>query len=152
MDKIKVYLACSFAYSDRSKTNERKSIMDTAQALLESHNFSVYNPSHLKIENAWDYSMWDWGNLVFQRDKQELDDADFVIFISYGKENNAGAVWEVGYAYALGKKIITVSMDVDAPESLMIIHSSWACLDGLDGLYKYDFKTMPRLTIERTES
>lgn len=57
----KVYLASSFAYEDRAKTEQRKQVMSEVSKYLESKHMEVYNPSALKIPNAWDYSMWDWG-------------------------------------------------------------------------------------------
>lgn len=148
----KAYLASSFAYEDRAKTEQRKLVMSEASKYLESKHMAVYNPSTLKIPNAWDYSMWDWGDLVYQADKNEIDSCDLIVFLSYGKENNAGSVWEVGYAAAKGLPVIMVSMNPDSPESLMVIHSAYACVDGLNGLTMYDFDLMPRTRIERTES
>lgn len=149
---MKIYLACSFAYEDRELTQTRKTTMGLFQNHLTDLGHEVYNPSQLKIENAWDYSMYDWGNLVFQADKKAIDDADLIIFISHGKENNAGSVWEVGYAYALGKKIIMISMNENSPESLMVIHSCHACLKGVEEFWNYDFDNMPKKEIDCVES
>lgn len=148
----KIYLASSFAYADKDKTNDRKLTMQLFERHLNMLGFEVYNPSKLKIENAWSYSMYDWGNLVFQEDKKALDECDFVVFISYGKENNSGSVWEVGYSYALNKKIIMVSMNENSPESLMVIHSCHACLKGFKEFLSYDFKSMPITKIDCIES
>ena len=148
----KIYLACSFAYEDKTLTEQRKSVMKTIAEFLSTKGFAVYNPSMLKIENAWDYSYWDWGSKVFEADQKEIDASDFVVFVSYGKENNAGSVWEVGYAYAKSKPVIMLSMDKNSPESLMVMHSAYACLDGLYGLFSYDFDKMPKTKINRIES
>lgn len=151
-NKMKVYLACSFAYEDKTTTEIRKQAMCFVEDYLKDKNFTVYNPCKLKIENAWDYSYWDWGNLVFESDKREIDACDFLVFISYGKENNAGSVWEVGYAFAKNKPIIMISMDAESPESLMVMHSAHACLDGFADLFNYDFDKLPRKQIKRVES
>lgn len=151
----KIYLACSFACEDKTICEKRKFWMQEAENILEEKGFEVYNPSKLKIENAWDYSYWDWGNLVFQEDLKNLDECDMVVYLSYGKANNDGSVWEDAYAYAKGKPVLVVSMNPDSPESLMILHSAWACIDGIykhGGLYDYDFEEMPRTKIERIES
>lgn len=149
----KIYLASSFAYNNKELTQHRKEIMKQASDYLTDHKqVDVYNPSTMKIEHAWDYSMWDWGNLVFQEDKKHLDESDIVVFLSYGKENNAGSVWEVGYAYAQKKPIILVSMKDDEPESLMVIHSAHACLKGLNELFEYNLEEMPRVKIDVIES
>lgn len=134
----KIYLACSFAYADKEKTQERKNIMSDVADFLKSKGHIVYNPSQLKIENAWDYTMYEWGKRVFESDVYTLDGADLVVFLSFGKENNAGSVWEVGYSYCNKTPIIVVSMNPDSPESLMVIQSATACLKGFEGLKNYD--------------
>lgn len=158
---LEIYLACSFAYEDKNLTNERKDTMKEIQDYLESPEFAnkysldkvnVYNPSTLKIKNAWDYSFWDWGNLVFEADRDHVNEADLIVFVSYGKENNAGSVWETGYAYSKNIPVILVSMNPDSPESLMVVHSAHACIDGISGLKQYDFNSMPKTRIERVES
>lgn len=148
----KIYLASSFAYEDKTKTEERKANMKVFADILKEKGFEVYNPSTLKIPNAWDYSYWDWGNLVYEADRKEIDNCDLMVFISYGKENNAGSVFEVGYAVAKNIPVVMVSMNADSPESLMPLHGSHACVDGLEGLKNYDFNLMPRTRIERIES
>lgn len=57
----KVYLASSFAYEDRAKTEQRKQVMSEVSKYLESKHMEVYNPSALKIPNAWDakWTTWD---------------------------------------------------------------------------------------------
>lgn len=142
---MKIYLASSFAYEDKIKTTIRKCMMNLFKEFLEKKGFSVYNPCELKIENAWDYSMYDWGQKVFEADKKEIDSSDCIVFISYGKENNAGSVWEVGYAYAKNIPIILVSIIPDTPESLMCIHSAHACLKGFEGLQNYDFEKFEKV-------
>lgn len=82
--------------------------------------------------------------MVFANDVVALDHCDIVVMLSFGKENNAGAAWEVGYAYAKKKKVIVVSM-TDEIESLMIQHGSYAQLKGLEQLEKYDFDKMPMI-------
>lgn len=149
---MKIYLACSFAYMDKRKTNKRKEILEVVERGLHNKGYEVYNPSKLKIENAWDYSYWDWGQKVFDADVKALDEADLVIMLSFGKENNAGSAWECGYACGTNKKVILVSMNPDEPESLMMLHSAYACVKGLHGLDNYDFDTMPRTKIDVIES
>ena len=158
---FKVYLACSFAYTDKELTNERKDMMNKIEEYLQSKELNskyetvelqVYNPSKLKIENAWDYSYRDWGDLVYQKDKKQLDNSDLVVFVSYGKENNAGSVWEVGYACGKNIPVLLVSMNPNSPESLMTLHSAHACIDGFEGLKEYDFENRPKTKIKRVES
>ena len=133
-----VYVAASFAYEDKEKTNKRKSqIEEIVNRVKEKlgNNFDFFLPQNLKIENAWDISLEEWSNKVYNHDIQALNKSDIILFISYGKENNAGSVWEVGYAVGFNigvstasdyvwdrKKIICIKMN-DQPESLMVTNS-----------------------------
>lgn len=151
---MKIYLACSFAYKDRNKTEARKQVMRLVKQNLADKGFDVYNPSELVIENAWDYTMHEWGRLVFEADHQALDSCDAVVFLSFGKENSSGAVWEIGYAYGKNIPIVMVSMANGDAESLMCIHSARAVLNGLDGFFAYDLNSLaPRYELNNaTES
>ena len=139
---MKIYLACSFAYKDRQKTEERKQVMLIVKYYLMSKGFDVYNPSELTIENAWDYTMHEWGKLVFEADRKELNSCDAVVFLSFGKENSSGAVWEIGYVYGKNIPVVMVSLAMGDAESLMCIHAARAVLKGLNGLYNYDLESL----------
>lgn len=133
-----VYVAASFAYEDKEKTTNRKQQIEEVVNLIKNKlgdNFSFFLPHNLKIENAWDISLEEWSNKVYQHDIRELNKADIVLFISFGKENNAGSVWEVGYAVGFNvgmstatdyvwdrKKVICIKMTDDS-ESLMVTNS-----------------------------
>ena len=135
-----VYVAASFAYEDREKTNKRKSeIEDVVSKINLKTNF--YLPHQLKIENAWDISLEEWSRKVFEEDLRALNESDLVIFISYGKENNSGSVWEVGYAYRKQIPIVMIKM-TDGAESLMLTNSVRAIIQRED-ISTYDFTTLP---------
>lgn len=122
---MKIYVAASFAYEDKTKTEERKLIIEGLVSRMKQHLPGDYFlPHQMKIKNAWDYSLAEWGTKVFEEDIKHLDAADIVLFISFGKENNAGAAWEVGYAAAKGKKIIVIKV-TEGVESLMITNSAY---------------------------
>lgn len=141
----KVYVAASFAYADKDKTNQRKSEIEEVVREIQSktgEEVSWYLPHQLKIENAWDISLEEWSQKVFEHDLQALLEADLVIFISYGKENNAGAVWEVGYATAKGIQTVVVKM-TDEVESLMITQSVHSILTK-EEITNYDWVNLPK--------
>lgn len=138
----KIYLAASFAYMDKEQTRKRCEAIDEAVTTLKLKGFDVYVPHEMKIPNAWDYTMQEWGLMVFSRDVAEIDKSDLVVMLSWGKENNAGAAWEVGYAFAKGKKVVVVAMS-DAPQSLMVLHGSYAQIK-YENLFDYDFDIMPK--------
>ena len=80
----KVYIAASFAYEDRNRTESRKADIErVVSKIKEKLNADFYLPHQLKIENAWDMSLEAWARKVFEHDYDNLDSADLVIFISY---------------------------------------------------------------------
>lgn len=48
---------------------------------------------------------------VFTRCKEGIDESDYVIAILDGADADSGTCWEVGYAYAIGKKVIGIRTD-----------------------------------------
>ena len=144
-----IYIAASFAYADRNKTEERKASIKKIVEQIKTHlQANFYLPQELKIENAWDYSLEEWGHKVYQEDLGHLIFADTVIFISFGKENNAGAVWEVGFIAGLNaasqhsnKNIIMIKMNNEA-ESLMITNSVNTIITK-EEIDKYNWESMP---------
>lgn len=137
-----IYLAVSFAYEDRHKIEEREVLIEQAKNILRHKNLSVYLPLDLQIPSAWDRPFNECESRVFSTDVVALDHCDIIVMLSFGKENNAEAAWEVCYAYAKKKKVIVVSM-TDEIENLMIQHGSYTQLKGLEQLEKYDFDKMP---------
>lgn len=122
---MNIYVAASFAYEDKTKTEERKLIIEGLVSRMKQHLPGDYFlPHQMKIENAWDYSLNEWGSKVFEEDVKHLNAADVVLFISFGKENNAGAAWEVGYAAAKNIKIVVIKV-TEGVESLMITNSAY---------------------------
>jgi nucleoside 2-deoxyribosyltransferase len=77
--------------------------------LLEQHLFDVYLPqdvgdtSHTRCreEHA----------AIFAQHIQALQDADIVVAVIDGADADSGTSWEMGYAYALGKRVIALRTD-----------------------------------------
>lgn len=144
-----IYVAASFAYADRNKTEERKALIKQVVEQIKTNlQANFYLPQELKIENAWDYSLEEWGRKVYQEDLSHLISADTIVFISFGKENNAGAVWEVGFIAGLNaaaesnnKNIIMIKMNNEA-ESLMITNSVNTIITK-EEIDKYNWELMP---------
>ena len=138
----KIYLACSLCESARIANK-------TAKRILEEKGFEVYYPADHFIPNAWDYPNPEWGLMVFQSDIQAIQESDYVVMLSNGRESTAGANWEAGYAFGIGKKVIVVEMPSANIMSLMVANGRYATVKGLDGLKEYDWDTMPK---SRTET
>lgn len=147
---MKIYIAASFAYEDKAKTSQKKDLIEkTVKRIKKFLKGDYYLPHQLKIPNAWDMSLEDWSKAVYLHDIEALHDADLIIFLSFGKENNAGSAWEVGYIVGRNtqvssfdeQKLILVKM-TDEPESLMISNSIDRIIMSNE-IETYDWKTLP---------
>ena len=130
---MKIYLAASFDHR-----NDMFTVVDN----LRERGFDVFSPVEHTIPNAWDYPNNEWGLMVFTNDIEAINSCDIVVMLCYGRNSSAGANWEAGYAFGIGKKVIVVEMS-DDPMSLMVANGRYATVRGLDGLAKYDFSGLP---------
>lgn len=141
---MKIYLAGSFAYDNPQTTAQRKAEIEQVAKILQQKGFDVYTPHQFFVENAWSLSLEEWAQKVFDADVEQLNNCDIVVLLSYGKINNSGCIWECGYCYAKGIKVVVVRM-TNTTESLMVLGGAHAVLNGVDGLETYDFATMPKI-------
>lgn len=133
----KIYLATPLS-------GDKRVDMSKAAVILRDAGFEVYCPVEHKIPNAWDYPNTEWGLMVFQSDIDAINSADLVVMLSYGRMSTAGANWEAGYSFGIGKQVIIVEMTNEVM-SLMVANGRYATIKGLEGLKNYDWKTMPKL-------
>ena len=138
---MKIYLASPF------DTEEKRENALKAKRLLKDKQFDVYLPLEHAIPNAWDYPNAEWGAMVFAQDIAAIEGADIVVALSYGRESTAGTNFEIGYAFAKGKKVILVEM-TDNIMSLMVANGRYATVKGLTGLRLYNFYDLPKLRTE----
>ena len=133
---MKIYLASPLSI-------EKRLDMYEAIEILREKNHDVYAPVEHKIDNAWDYPNPEWGLMVFENDIEAIKESDVVVMLSYGRMSTAGANWEAGYAFGIGKTIILVEM-TDEVMSLMVANGRYATVRGLAGLAKYNWSEMPK--------
>lgn len=144
-----IYIAAAFNDKDNKDTEKKRENCQKLKEILE-HKLDayIYAPWELRFPNAWDYPNSEWGLMVFAADIANLEKADIVVSLNYGRlDPTAGTAWECGYAFAKGKKIIMVEM-ADEPMSLMCANGCYARVKGLDGIKNYDFTTMPKTRTE----
>ena len=133
---MKIYLATTL---DPDKRDE----MYGALEILRNKGHEVYAPIEHKIPNAWDYPNAEWGLMVFESDINAIQWCDVVVMLSHGRHSTAGANWEAGYAFGIGKRVIVVEMTY-SPMSLMVANGRYATVRGLSGLLEYDWEKMPQ--------
>lgn len=140
MNKLKIYLAASFAFPDKELSEQRKEHIKKAATILRDRGFEVFVPHEHKIPGGEEMSNVVWGCAVQQMDKENLKNADWIVMLSFGKlGNNAGVAWEAGYAAGLGKKILLVKMNRDR-ESMMVWFNVTAHVWELPGLQRFNFE------------
>ena len=97
---MKVYLASGFF------TKETREEVEFWAKFLRNVGHEVFVPMEHTIHNAWDLTNEEWGKKVFEMDVKAIDECDILFYIDWGYQGDCGAAWEVGYAYAKGKKAI----------------------------------------------
>lgn len=115
-----IYLASPFFTKEEQKIY--KKVIDY---LRDSCGETVFVPQEHEVENAWNLSNEEWGNLVFGMDLQALMKCDEVIVLNWGMYSDSGTAWECGAAYALGKKVTMVLCSNNANSrdySLMMVN------------------------------
>lgn len=149
---LRIYMAGPCDMTHRGDMTTAKEIVDSRFNTDFDVVAKIYCPWKLHIPHAWDMTCQEWGRSVFAIDVNELNNADFVIALNYGREYmTAGTAWEIGYAFAQNKKILVVDMN-DAPTSLMIANGCYATVKGLDGLKEYDFTKWPMTRSENDQT
>lgn len=114
---MKVYLASPF-FNDEEK-NVYRNVIDI---LRSQKNIDLFVPQEHTIPNAWDLSNRVWAENVFAVDLLALQKADVIVVLNYGMYSDSGTAWECGYAYALGKKVVSVCVGYDKAFSLMMLN------------------------------
>ena len=139
----KIYLASSLNQNNREYTKE-------VVEYLRNKGYEVYSPIEHKLPHDWDYTNNEWGLMVFTSDINAINESDLVIGISEGRNSTAGANWELGYAYGIGKKVIIVEKEDVKLMSLMVANGRYATVKGIEGLKNYDLENLP-VTRTKTE-
>lgn len=133
------YLASPF-FAD----HERKAALDITEH-FRSKGHSVILPLEHKFYNAYAMPNHEWGRSVFQYDIKAIQSCDFVLCLSYGRISSAGTNWEAGYAYGIGKPVLTVEMPGVNLMSLMLSNGSHAVFSSVEELYNYDLSLPQRI-------
>ena len=101
--KEKAYLASPF-FDDCERAIYHK-VIDYLRNLM---GYDLYVPMEHTVEGAWEMSNAIWAERVFEEDVRAIDEAEIVFVINFGMYSDSGPAWECGYAYAKGKKVVTI--------------------------------------------
>jgi nucleoside deoxyribosyltransferase len=106
--------------------NEEVARIDRVKCALEDLGFEVYSTSHRNP--PIDLGSRTQKNRRFRLLCREIEKSDGVFAVLDGKD--AGTIWEMGYAFALGKPVIAFTEK--GPFFSLMIDGSALCIDGLD--------------------
>lgn len=134
---MKVYLASPFFDEVEVKR------METVRDILREKKLDVFVPNehqHKELE----FGSMEWRKATFNSDVSAIDEADIVVAVnSKGNYDDAGTMWEIGYAYATKKPAVLVNLTGDTI-NLMIADSLHALVTSYDELKDYDFEKMEK--------
>ena len=77
--------------------------------LLEAHLFDVYLPQ--EVGDTSHTRCREENGTIFARHLRALEETDIVVAVIDGADADSGTSWEMGYAYALGKKVVALRTD-----------------------------------------
>jgi len=77
--------------------------------LLEAHLFDVYLPQ--EVGDTSHARCREENRAIFAQHLRTLQDIDIVVAVIDGADADSGTSWEMGYAYALGRKIVALRTD-----------------------------------------
>lgn len=104
---MKIYMAGAFF---RPETKVR---IDSYAAGFRRLGYDVFVPQEHTVPNAWEMSQEDWAREVFKMDIAAIQECDILFVVYDGLYSDSGTAWEIGYAYALGKRIeMNINEDV----------------------------------------
>lgn len=118
MKQMKIYLASPFF------NEEERGVYQAVITTLRKKGYDLFVPAEHEISNAWELSNQAWGEAVFGVDVLAINKCDVVIALNWGMYSDSGTAWELGYAFALGKKTINVYVLNNNTYSLMMTNGA----------------------------
>lgn len=115
---MKIYLASPFF------NEEERGVYQAVITTLRKKGYDLFVPAEHEITNAWELSNQAWGEAVFGVDVLAINKCDVVIALNWGMYSDSGTAWELGYAFALGKKTINVYVLNNNTYSLMMTNGA----------------------------
>ena len=103
--ETKIYLAAPL-FSQAERTFNA-----SLHQLLDNRGFGVYLPQEDSEDNS---SKRDelYQQRLFENNRDAIDECDIVIAVlDGGSDVDSGTAWEIGYAYAKGKTLLTLKTD-----------------------------------------
>ena len=99
-NKIKIYLASPFFNA------EELGRMEIITNILRDKGLEVFAPFENQNKHL-EFGSMEWRKATFKSDVDALDECDVMVAINCeGNYDDAGTMWEIGYAYATKKPVV----------------------------------------------
>lgn len=138
MEKIKVYLASPFF------NQEEIDKMEIVLSILRDKGLEVFAPFEHQNKHL-EFGSMEWRKATFKSDVGAIDNCDVMVAINcQGNYDDAGTMWEIGYAYAKGIPVVLFN-NTEKTINLMIADSLHSLIKSYDELKEYDFKELKQI-------
>ena len=133
----KIYLASPFFNSE--ETNK----LEIVKTILRDKGLDVFVPNEHQNPQL-EFGSLEWRAATFKSDVDAIDNCDVMVAINcQGNYDDAGTMWEIGYAFAKGIPVVVVNVTGETI-NLMIADSLHSLLTSYDELQEYDFDKLEK--------
>jgi nucleoside 2-deoxyribosyltransferase len=134
----KIYLASPFFNA------EELDRMEIVKSILRKKELEVFAPFEHQNKHL-EFGSMEWRKATFKSDVDAIDTCDIMVAINcQGNYDDAGTMWEIGYAFAKGIPVILFN-NTDKTINLMIADSLHALIKSYDELEEYDFDKLEKI-------
>lgn len=133
----KIYLASPFFNSE--ETNK----LEIVKTILRDKGLDVFVPNEHQNPQL-EFGSLEWRAATFKSDVDAIDNCDIMVAINcQGNYDDAGTMWEIGYAFAKGIPVVLFN-NTGKTINLMIADSLHSLLTSYDELQEYDFDKLEK--------
>lgn len=139
---MNVYIASPFF------TDCQRKILTDVLIRIKNHfaksgfDANFFIPMEHFIEDGENLPNHIWGQKVFEMDKRAIDDCDIMIALDFGFSADSGTAWEIGYAFAKGKKVFVINAAEGGVRSLMIVNGCTRYFQNEDDFIRFFFSSI----------
>ena len=133
----KIYLASPFFNSE--ETNK----LEIVKTILRDKGLDVFVPNEHQNPQL-EFGSLEWRAATFKSDVDAIDNCDVMVAVNcQGNYDDAGTMWEIGYAFAKGIPVVVFN-NTGKTINLMIADSLHSLLTSYDELQEYDFNKLEK--------
>lgn len=117
--------------------------MGKVRDILRAKGLDVFVPNEHQ-NPQFELGSLDWRAATFKSDVDAIDNCDVMVAVNcQGNYDDAGTMWEIGYAFAKEIPVVVVNVTGETI-NLMIADSLHSLLSSYDELQEYDFDKLEK--------